>query len=305
MNNYSIKGFTLVELLVAMVCFSMIIGTAYSVFFKQYFFASSEQSNLNMQMNLRVAMERIGFVFSNAGFGNSDSFKNGRTMSGDDPDNSTITIDSFIWDVDNNAVNGSNSDSVVVLYGYKKIAEVDAQHNSTNSIDLKNIKTPSLESSSGNFKNYICFFPNIEGDLFYSLTNAEDPITIAKSISLLPDDADVYIVSPVRVKIAGDNNDTLYLQNFVYNSNQYWEVAENIQDLQIQYTEDGNSWLDTPNDGNEVQGIRFFLLARSAERDKDYVDRRTYTYAGQTAGPFNDHYHRKLSESTVWIRNAQ
>jgi type IV pilus assembly protein PilW len=298
-DDVSQSGLTLVELLISITCLLLILAGVYDVFSRQSETATAEQEILNMQMSSRVAIERLGFVFGNAGFGCRDSFNDGETMSGDDPDgNGSVTVDQVFWDIQNNNVNGTNPDSVVVTYGFRKVAEVDGLHNSTTSVDFKNIGSPSITTSD--FKKYLCFFPNIEGDLFYEVDDATDPFGITKETPQLSDDSEVYMVTPVRIKLV---DECLYLQNFAYSQTNLWEAVENIQDLQLQYTTDGTSWVDNPADPEDVIGVRIFVLARTERRDPGYSDSKTYELAGQTVGPFNDPYHRKVAQTTVWVRN--
>ncbi len=287
------------ELLISITCLLLILAGVYDVFSRQSETSTVEQEILNMQMSSRVAIERLGFVFSNAGFGCRDSFDHGKTMSGDDPDgNGTVTVNQVFWDIQNNNVNGTNPDSVVATYGFRLVAEVDGLHNSTTSVDFKNVGSPNITTSD--FKKYLCFFPNIEGDLFYEVTDATDPYDLDQETPQLSDDSEVYMVTPVRVKLV---NETLYLQNFAYTQTKLWESAENIQDLQLQYTTDGTSWVDNPADPEDVIGVRIFVLARTERPDPGYSDSKTYELAGQSVGPFNDPFHRKVAQTTVWVRN--
>jgi len=107
----------------------------------------------------------------------------------------------------------------------------------------------------------------------------------------LPDDANVFMVTPVRVTVIGS---TLYLQNFVYSSNSnklgLWEVAENIENMQIEFNADGDE-------------VTVYLLARTTRPDSEHTDTAVYQLGSETAGPFNDNFHRMVSKGTVRIRS--
>ena len=297
------SGMTIVELLIATTCMIMVMGAVFVIFSSQSKTATFERKIIDMQLNSRVAMERLNFLFSHAGYGCSESFDNGKTMSGDDPDsNGTLTINSIFWDVQDSNSTGWTPDSVGVVYGFKKVTEVFGSYSNTDSnIDLENNPSPQIKSTTSEFKNYISFYPNIEGDEFYQVMDASDPYDLDESVELLLDDAAVYMVTPTRVRVV---NGTLQFQNLCYDSGM-WGIADNIQDLQFQYTTDGTNWVDAPTDPGEVIGVSFELLARTDDPDPNYRDVKTYDLGGQTVGPFNDAFHRKLSRARVWLRNKE
>lgn len=289
----------MVELMVALACFSVVLSGIYLIFFNQNRHIAAEEEIIEIELNGRVAKERLNFLFRHVGFGCKDSFVAGGSMSGNDPDASGVTINSALWDIQNTTANGTNSDSVVAVYGFRKVAEVDGQQNTT-PVDLKNIGSPSITTSQTDFKNYVAFAPNMEGNAFYRVTDASDPYDFEQNIDLLTDEADVYMVVPVRIKVV---NEVLQFQNFAYTNSNLWEIAEHIQSLQLQYTTDGSTWEDNPADLEDVIGVSFFVLTRTQRPDPDYTDTKSYTMAGQTVGPFQDSFHRKLFQGTVWLRN--
>lgn len=298
---------TIVELLVATTCMLLVMAGVFVIFSSQSKTATFEREIINMQMNSRIAMERLRYILSHAGYGCSDSFQDGESMSGDDPDTgSSVTINSFLWDFNNNNANGTDPDSVVVVYGFRRESYVNGNANSTSIINLTN--STSINTSEDEFKNYINIFPNIEGNNFYKVESiAGSDYTINNTIGMVADRSSVYMVTPVRIKI---DNKILQFQNFRYNNSTMWNLTDNIQDLQFKYTLDGLNWVDTPGDPNAVIGIAINLLARSENEDPNYTDVKQYTYqwpdnTTDTVGPFNDGFHRKHSRAQVWLRNTE
>ena len=253
-------GMTLVELLVAMACLAIVMGAVYQMFWGQSKIATAEQQILELQRNARVASERLSFLIANAGFGCSGSFP-GNTLTGDDPDGGTVAINSVVSDIVNVSP-GNGSDSVIFTLGFKKVAEVDGEHNQTDSIPLDIIKGPPITTDS--FKKYLTFYPNIDGNVVYTVSGVGTEYSFTKNIEFLGDDTSVYMVSPVRVKAEGG---VLQLQNFSYVSSQFWAVAKNLERIQFQYTEDGNIWKDVPDDVDNVIGVKYFLLFKSGRED--------------------------------------
>ena len=302
------KGFTLVEILISLVCMLIVMGTIYQVYFQQDRLTRSEEGIINMQLNARIGMERLTTLFGHAGFGSRDSFLDGQTMSGNDPDTGSVTIDSYLWDIQNKDTNSSDSDSVVVVYGYKQVTSVDGSFTENDFIECQKDPSPQIEDSGGNFKNYLAIFPDVQGNFFYECTQIEslasyrERYTLISNIYHVKDDASVYMVAPVRVKV---KDNVLYFQNFVYNNSIFWEIADNIQKLHIQYTEDGETWQDEPDNPNKVLGVQVWLLVKSDIRDIGFTDTRTYTLAGQTVGPYQDSYHRKLARTLLWVHSAR
>jgi type IV pilus assembly protein PilW len=306
----SARGFTLVELMVTLACVGIISMAIYSSFASQIYVEGKEQWTLDTQNNSRIVLDRLTWLFRHAGYGCRDSFRDGRTMTGIDPGSEvTITISTVLTITDNvSAGTNLNPDEVLVVTGFTKIAEVNGAHtkdSTGNSLLLKNIDTPSLDADTV-FKRYITFAPYPD-NVFFTVIGTGNPCTLDRSPWQIQDNSDVYMVTPIRVQVQQDH--LLWLQNFAYQSiaverELSWEVADGIEDLQLQYTADGGAtWSGNPADPSAVEGVRIFLLVRSSNTDVKHVDTKTYDLAGQIVGPFNDHYRRQLSETTVWLRN--
>ena len=299
MDRYD-RGFSLVEMIVSMLCVVIIMTALYDVFSKQTKINTAEQSVLDMQMNARMAIERLNFLFAHAGYGCAESLATGRSLSGNDPEGSSINIQSAISHVVNkNAINGS--DSVTVSFGFRKIGEVDSIP-SANEVDIKNKEGPDIDMG-GAFKKYISFYPDLSGDVFYEITSGTDPYTLNLEIenSVKADNTDIFMVVPVEVAV---ENDTLQFKNYVYDSGK-WDIANNVEALQFQYSSDGESWQDVPDDPQKVQAVRAFLLCKSTKGDPGYTNSREYMLGNETVGPYNDSYHRTVARTTVWIRSAE
>ncbi len=300
------KGMTLIELLVAMACLVLVLAGVYHVFFTQSLSSTAEINILEAQINARAGMDRIAHVLRHAGFGCRDSFRDGKTMDGNDPNGTLVSVDSMLWNFQDNNATGqpANADAVDVVHGFRKAGEVTTAI-TTNSTDRDTVyfnstaDDPVVIDDTRNFHDYICFFPHMEGDIFYGVSGSTSPLTVDSDIQLLQEDASIFMVTPTRITLNADGD--LIFQIFADGFDD--EVASGFEDLQFEYTEDGSTWAGVPANPNKVIAIRAWLLARSARGDPGYTDTRTYTYAGQTVGPFNDNVHRWLIEETVWIRN--
>lgn len=292
--NTNQKGLTLIELLISMAVMALIIGGLVTAFISHSRISAEEEARMEVQQNLRVAVDRVKDTLRHAGFGSYDKFEENEYMSIDEPQGDTIEIRSFVDHINNNYSEDQdlNSDSIIIVY---------ASHE----IDIEEIDEVA----------YYTFHPNIEGNMFYESdfeNNIDEDLTILE-------------VSPIRIHLTADS--ILYFKDFAYNNPIHWEVAENIVDIQFQFFADG-AWHDsedTITDLQNIRKIRFWILGKSEEQvsnagnhefevrvDKDDVydesdmceetdgnDCITYQ-----VGPFNDGHVRMLSRGEVVLRNA-
>lgn len=95
------------------------------------------------------------------------------------------------------------------------------------------------------------------------------------------------------------------------------DLAEGVESLQLLfgYDSDNDGEVDTytdpvavtaSNGWSAVESVEAFMLIRSATRDAQYTDAKTYQLGGGvTAGPFNDNYRRLISHTSVSLRNLK
>lgn len=91
-------------------------------------------------------------------------------------------------------------------------------------------------------------------------------------------------------------------------------LAEGVEDLQLLfgYDSDGDGEVDTYKDpsligGNwpGVESVEVFMLVRSATKDVQYTDEKTYQLGDKTVDPSNDYFRRLLSHTSVSLRNLK
>lgn len=338
------RGFTLIELLVAMTAAMILIGALVLVFLSQSKMSASEEEMLSLQLNLRVATQRLSHALSHAGFGSSDSFQNGSSMTGNEPGSGAIDppITRFVSHIGNGTSGTPNltslsPDSVIIVYGFRKIGTEVAEIISPNSVRLTGDLSPAPDPNTGNFRRYFSFFPNFAGNVFYELTNISSrTLTFSTSVDA-PRGSSAYMVVPIRIQVAnfvkenrlGQNitMPVLQLKNFAYDSALGWIGAEHIEDLQIQYSIDGKTWFDSIDDSADLQKIRkirFWVLGRSENQTGtqsqvfEITDLKANLGASDMCivppvdgacviyrvGPFNDGHARMLSRGEVVLRNA-
>lgn len=88
------------------------------------------------------------------------------------------------------------------------------------------------------------------------------------------------------------------------------ELVEGVDQLQIEFgvDTDGDGGIDSyvaprTTNTNQVIAVRIFLLLRSLDRLNIDTDTRSFTFAGETFGPYDDRATRQLFVKTVAIRN--
>ena len=318
-------GFTLVELMIVLVILGIIsVGTITAITSQSKVF-HSEEDLIDAQMNARIAADRITFLLHMAGAGCSDSF--GSTLNtgnlatnGDVAANPTTSM--FV--INNNSAGTPDQLTLVGAVRYVgSITSIPA----SNQITLK--CNEYLKISATAAKSYIFITPQDENryrtiSAISSATTTTPTLTLSNNMgtdekaelqaALTAGVAiDVCQVQAFTIRLVDNNNiRSLRIDGNDIASSTQMDVADNIQDLQFQYgidtttpKPDGqiDSWVDNPADITQIRAVRFFILARTSKTDREYTDNKTYTLADVTIGPFNDHTHRYLLESTVAIRN--
>lgn len=316
-------GFTLVELMVVLVILGIIsVGTITAIISQSKVY-HSEEDIIDMQMNARIAMDRASFLIRMAGVGCSDSFGN-KLTSGNLVTNGDVAANPLatMFVTTNNNVSTPDQLTMVGAVAYAgTITGIPAN----NQITL-NTQNANLNASVA-AKKYIFISPQDENRFETIAAISGNTITLSNSfdserktelINSLTAGVTVnaYQVQAFTIRLV--NNSLRIDENLVTSSTQL-DVSDNIQDLQFQYGLDTNadddidSWLDSTTDIDQIRAVRIFILARTNKVDRDFIDRKTYTLAGVTVGPFtgtdvanlNTHrgVHRYLLESTVAIRN--
>ena len=331
MNKKQPKGFTLVELMIVLVILGIVTVGAMTAIISQSRVYHSEEKIIDMQMNARVAMDRICFLLRMAGVGCEDNFGDNLT-NGSLVTNGDVAANplSSMFTITNNAP--STPDQLTLVGAVRHVGSIT-------SIPANNqIKVDSHDPKLGTTvaKSYIFISPNDENR--YEIISADDGTTLTLATSLDNDrkteilnalsagvDLDVYQVQAFTIRLVDTpiNNRpplrSLRIDGNIVGSSTQLDVADNIQDLQFQYgldtDNDGqvDSWSDNPATIAQIKAVRVFILARTGKIDKEYFDRKTYTLAGVTVGPFTGtdptdlntykHVHRYLLESTIVVRN--
>ncbi len=263
----------------------------------------SEEDLIDMQMNARIAMQRICNTIRMAGYGCKDSFGPNLT-SGNMVTNGDVApnpLNSLFIISDNDS---PTPDSLTLAGAIRHAGTITATP-AANQITLDGLQANLKTNDETAAKSFIFISPR-ETNIYQTVTGISgNTLTLQNPLTATVDDK-VYQVQAFTLRLINSN---LRIDDNVDTSSINLDVAENIQDLQFQYGIDSNnngaidSWVDNPGTIRQIKAVKIFILARTGKIDKEYTNRKTYTLAGVTVGPFNDHFHRHLLETTIFIRN--
>jgi prepilin-type N-terminal cleavage/methylation domain-containing protein len=312
------KGFTLVELMVVMTILGVVVVGVLGLVTRQNKAYHSEESIIDMQMNARVAMDRIVHIIRMAGFGCQKNISNG--------------VNGFTTVI--TATNNTTApDSLTVVSGLRKVGVVDNDNDPTNGSFSKTTTTVIPVKMDGSLtftdyfndsnKRYFYISPAISKGFFTVTSGGVDDtnkkLTKTGGGITIREGNNVYAVRAYTLAI---NSGNVTINENTGGGNQIY--VENIEDLQFQYGWDQNGdgqfdpnseWADDPS-GNEdqVRAVKVYLLARSGQPDRDFIDLhdddaatagKQYTIADHTItlNSSSEHFHHYLAEATVLIRN--
>ncbi len=330
-NRKKSPGFTLVELMVVLVILGIVSIGAITAITSQNKVYHSEEDLIEMQMSAKVAMDRISFLLRMAGVGCRDSFgnnlKNGNmkvfksdVIYGTEKD----TLEEMFV-IDDNSV--GTPDQLTFAGAVRYVGQITSIPANDKFIMHCN-ETPKVSATPA--KSNIFISPQDDNRLrpITAITSGVNPtVTFAPVLSNIDRaeilnflnatpsvEAHVYQVQAFTIRVVTPPNSipSLRIDDNIDTSGIDLDIIDNVEDLQFRYGLDTDNndtidtWSDNPASIADIRAVRFFLLLRSAKRDREYNingDTKTYTLAG-TDLDFSDNFHRLLVESTVILRNS-
>ncbi len=275
------QGFTLVEIIIAMVISAVILGAVYRTYrFQQKSYVVQDQVSV-MQQNLRAAMYHMATDLRTAGydplvsgnFGVTDVFlRNG---------NSSLE---FTTDQDEDTTVDANETIYYCIFNYPIAAAAQAQ-------------MPALARIQGGVA------AATDADLLALNIQA---LGIAYAFDVdndLNTDLDTTASGNIIWAVDSDNDNDLDV-NLDADDNGVIDAADdqNGDGIINSLDEDPGATLAADVNMADIRAARVWLLARSDREDIDFANTRTYVVANQVITP-NDGVRRRLQTSTIEFRN--
>jgi type IV pilus assembly protein PilW len=298
MRSNGTAGFSLIEVMAAIVILGIAMTAVFSTFLFQQQSYTTQVRVAEMQQNLRDAVETISRDIRMCTYGI--------------PINNVNFVDNEITSRYLKPVNStSGPDEIYVLYRY----DGDAAYPSFNVNLALGGSTVTLTSTAG--------FAAGDRILVYNATNADlSRVTAVPSSTTLTLQGGVAAdysagATLARVRYAryfvdrttNPANPTLMLDK--RNGQPPQPLADDIEDLQFQYSMDtnGDGVIDVVDNnavGNAsfVRQVRVHLLARSRITEKGWVDAGNRDMADHLPGVANDGYRRRRTEMVADVRNS-
>jgi type IV pilus assembly protein PilW len=297
MRKNGTAGFSLIEVMAAIVILGIAMTAVFSTFLFQQQSYTTQVRVAEMQQNLRDAMEMISRDIRMCTYGipsNVNIVDNEITSRSLKPVNST-----------------SGPDEIYVLYRY----DGDAAYPSDNVILAAGASTVTLTSTAG--------FAVGDRILVYNATIADlrrvatvsSATTLTLQTGVVTDYSAGATLARVRYaryfvdRTTDAAHPTLMLDR--RNGQPPQPLADDIEDLQFQYSMDTNGdgtieVVDNNAVGNAsfVRQVHVFLLARSRIAQQGWVETGTRDMADHLPGVANDGYRRRRTEMVVDVRNS-
>ena len=295
MRNNGTAGFSLIEVMAAIVILGIAMTAVFSTFLFQQQSYTTQVRVAEMQQNLRDAVETISRDIRMCTYGipsNVNIVDNEITSRYLKPVNST-----------------SGPDGIYVLYRY----DGDAAYPSFDNVNMAAGATTVALTSTAGFAtgDRILVYNATNADLRQVATAAGTTLTLQAGVGTAYSGATLARVRYVRYYV-DNTTDAAHPTMMVDRRNgQSQPLADDIEDLQFQYSMDTNGdgvieVVDNNAVGNAsfVRQVHVWLLARSRITEKGWVDTGDRNMADHSPGVANDGYRRRRTEMVVDVRNS-
>ncbi|MBW1669624.1 MAG: PilW family protein [Deltaproteobacteria bacterium] len=312
------KGFTLLELLVAVALGLVIMAAVFKTFKSQQDSYVVQDQVAAMQQNLRAAMYVLTRDLQLAGY-YSNFDRNPCSIDWDDHDNDnntstgTESIRPLIYAGNNVSASGddikNNTDTIVIVKAGEEGRTLAAGEEATGGViklssrDLDGDGQADLNNTTKKFGLLV------KSDLrtadFFEVNTASGNITPPGGLSENYTAGDLIFRADVIIyKIDENSTHPSLRRKNLGNNTGFRVIAEDIDNIQFRYQLNDGTWTDNPT-GNEarVRAVEIFMLARTAHTIRGYTDPNTYNFADNPLTNPSDGYRRKLICSTVKTRN--
>jgi len=315
------SGFTLVELMIAMVLSLLLSGAIVTVFINNSHSFKQDENVARMQDDARHALREIAFDIRMAGHYADLHIPDAVTPDG------ALAIGTdcgpageLNWTYRTVEAGTGNSLSITAIDNATS-ADVAAAHacfqsgellNGTDVISIKRVA--GAEATTLTSGNVYLRTNGTVGLLFNGTAPATPPFVVNPPLANWAYRPSIYYIRQYA-NAPGDNIPTLCKKTLRGpGPSMVTEcLATGIENLQIEYgidtSEDGhpNVYMTNPNltDMQSVVAARIFLLARTTEIDTRYTNDKTYAISNAPNLVPNDSFHRRVFSTSVSIQNIR
>jgi len=282
-------GLTLIELLIAMVISAILIAAIYRTFIGQQKIYTVQDQVVDMQQNVRAAINRMMREIRMAGFGNvsnrlppqGQSFE---AFEGSKP----IKFDHVINPSDNKNNIKQNDDQITIIGAFEQVSALAIDHNpGRDTIQLAG-KASEFDTK---YRKYVC----IGGLETHTVTNISgNTITLSDNlVNKFAMGTPVFKVKAITYQLRWDKNTpnmAVLTREDNTDGGGSQVVAENIENLQFRYILNDGSESDSPIDPSRIRMVRVTVNARTSISDPEFK--------GGTGG-----FRRRTIASNIHIRN--
>ncbi|GAB3092370.1 hypothetical protein GCM10027217_03200 [Pseudomaricurvus hydrocarbonicus] len=311
------RGFTLVELLVAMTLGIVLSAGVAVLFLESSTNYSQDDETARMQENGRFAVQLLSHELGMAGF-------YGRYVNVDELLTTTITDidqcgDDWAVNVDDHIEHNNDIAATADLYG-----GCVAQENQTAGSDVLAIKRVadqatlddgSLQSPATIDDEVVYLRSANQGNELQLVRGAS--LTVADQTAGSGVDAWEYLTNIYYVRnysaTVGDGIPTLcrvVMQgDGTIGADSSGCLVEGIETIHIEYGDDTdadgvpNQYTDDPAEVDQLVSARVYVMARSVNTVRNYTNDKAYTLGQKTVAAANDRYMRKVYSTTITLRN--
>ncbi len=286
------KGLTLIELLVAMAISAILIAALYRTFIGQHKTYTVQEQVVDMQQNVRVAINRMMREIRMAGFGNAWNVlpPHGLPFSAiDGPFSYIITPRN-----NQNMIDGQPVDQITIIGAFEQVFSLAVATDGSSTIQLTGNADRLFDTAN---KKYLCV-----GGLETHVVTVVNRNTITLDSNILFNHAagtPVFKVKAITYQLRPDNRDAnmpVLTREDLTDGGGSQVVAENIENLQFRYILEDGSESDSPADPSDIRMVRVTVQARTGFPDLGFKSDPEYQ---EGVGGFR----RRTITSNILVRN--
>jgi prepilin-type N-terminal cleavage/methylation domain-containing protein len=257
------KGLTLIELLVAMAISSILIAAIYRTFMGQHKTYTVQEQVVDMQQNVRVAINRMMREIRMAGFGNVSMVLPNFTAI-DGPFNNIINPSDNI-----NVVDGQVTDQITIIGAFEKVSTLATEHAiGTNIVQLSNLSREDFDPNSN--KKYICI-GGLESHIVTKIDETKKEVTLnGNLINSHKSGIPVYKIKAITYRLNLQEGVVVLEREDNTDGGGGQDIAENIDNLQFRYVFEDGSESDSPTAPSRIRMVRVTVRARTSSRDREF-----------------------------------